>query len=132
MASPLVQWVRLVRYVSTKDGQTRYGEPIVEDSDDIDYLAATGALRVRVLQGTSAIAAVRSGDEDQVERLLGPLTPAEVPIVRCVGLNYKSHSESNFLRNIHSPEIAPLRHTEAGVGVGDDYQTWTLTMRLRM
>ena len=27
-----------------------------------------------------------------VKRLLGPLTPVEVPLLRCIGLNYAKHS----------------------------------------
>lgn len=87
-------WDRLIRYVSDLDGITRYGEPIVDSSSDIDALARSGALKVRVLDGDSAITAVRTDREDTVRRLLGPLTPGEVPVVRCIGLNYKTHSAS--------------------------------------
>lgn len=89
----LTQWDRLVRYVSAKDGQVHYGEPIADTEADIDELAASGALRVKLLEGSNAISATPTGDEDQVKKLLGPLVPNEVPIIRCTGLNYKTHSE---------------------------------------
>jgi len=95
--APLTQWDRLVRYVSAKDGRVRYGEPIVDGEADIDQLAAEGALKVKVLEGPSALTAAPTGEEDQVKELLGPLTPAEVPIVRCTGLNYKTHSSFSHL-----------------------------------
>lgn len=99
MAS-LPQWDRLVRFVSAKDGQVRYGEPIIDGSGDIDEQAMAGTLKVRVLAGSTALAAAPTGEEDQVKQLLGPLSQAEVPIIRCVGLNYKSHS--SFLQTLRT------------------------------
>jgi 2-keto-4-pentenoate hydratase/2-oxohepta-3-ene-1,7-dioic acid hydratase in catechol pathway len=97
MAS-LTHWDRLVRYVSAKDGQVRYGEPILDSTDDIDkQITAGAAIKVRVLKGSSALTAVPTDEEDEIQQLLGPLSPVEVPIVRCTGLNYKSHiAESGF------------------------------------
>ncbi|KAK3175527.1 hypothetical protein K4F52_010192 [Lecanicillium sp. MT-2017a] len=92
-----VQWDRLIRYVSRKDGRIRYGEPIVSHDDDIDQLAATNKLKVRAMEGASALSAAPTGDEDEVKELLGPLTPDEVSVIRCIGLNYKTHiAESGF------------------------------------
>lgn len=92
--APLTSWDRLVRYVSAKDGKIRYGEPIVSDSKpDIDQLAQDGKLEVKVLDGASPVDAKPTGEQDQVKQLLGPLTPKDVPIIRCVGLNYKTHSK---------------------------------------
>ena len=33
-----------------------------------------------------------------VKKLLGPLTPDEVPFLRCIGLNYAKHSKPRLLR----------------------------------
>lgn len=91
--APLTSWDRLVRYISAKDGAIRYGEPIVSDSKpDIDALAQGGKLEVNVLAGPTPVEAKPNGEKDTVKQLLGPLTPGDVPIVRCVGLNYKTHS----------------------------------------
>ena len=91
--APLTAWDRLVRYVSAKDGKVRYGEPIVSDSKpDIDRLAQDGKLEVTVLEGANPLDAKPTGEKDTVKQLLGPLTPKDVPIIRCVGLNYKTHS----------------------------------------
>jgi len=95
MAAPLTAWKRLIRYVSAKDGSIKYGEPIVSSDDskpDIDALAQKGGLKVKVLGGDNPLLAKPTGEEDEVKQLLGPLTPKDVPIVRCVGLNYKTHS----------------------------------------
>ncbi|KJX93840.1 hypothetical protein TI39_contig4247g00009 [Zymoseptoria brevis] len=89
--TPLTAWKRLIRYVST-DGTTRYGEPIVSGTNpDIDALALSGELKVQVLEGPTLWEAKPTGKEDAVKTLLGPLRPEDVPIVRCVGLNYKTH-----------------------------------------
>lgn len=92
--APITAWNRLIRYVSAKDGSIKYGEPIVsDDKPDIDALAQKGGLKVRVLQGETPILAKPTGEEDEVKTLLGPLEPKDVPIVRCVGLNYRTHSK---------------------------------------
>jgi hypothetical protein len=86
-------WNRLVRYESARDGIIKYGEPIVPGhNSDLDKLAASGKLRVKVLEGPTLFQVKHNGQEDEVGKLLGPLTPQDVPIVRCIGLNYKSHS----------------------------------------
>ncbi|EMD00421.1 hypothetical protein BAUCODRAFT_118192 [Baudoinia panamericana UAMH 10762] len=90
--SPAVKWDRLVRYVSAKDGKVRYGDPIVSDEKpDIDALALKGGLKVKVLEGSHPMSAEATGDEDEVKQLLGPLAPTDVPIIRCIGLNYTTH-----------------------------------------
>ena len=90
--APLTSWDRLIRYISAKDGKIRYGEPIVSDSNpDIDQLVQDGKLEVKVLEGQNPIHAEPNGEQDQVKQLLGPLTHRDVPIVRCQGLNYKTH-----------------------------------------
>lgn len=100
--APLTKWDRLIRYVSAKDGKIRYGEPIVEGSKpDIDDLAQKGGLKVKVLEGPTFVQAEPTGDEDEVKQLLGPLTPHDVPVVRCTGLNYKTHSK--FISNPNKP-----------------------------
>ena len=92
MAS-LTSWDRLVRYISAKDGKIRYGEPIVSDAKpDIDQLAQDGKLEVKILEGPTPLQATATGEQDQVKQLLSPLTSKDVPIIRCSGLNYSSHS----------------------------------------
>ncbi|KJX96549.1 fumarylacetoacetate hydrolase domain-containing protein 2 [Zymoseptoria brevis] len=85
-----VQWSRLVRYIDT-NGNTGYGEPQVSAGSDILQLAQDGKLQVKVLKGDSALTATPTEEVQTVKALLSPLTPQEVPIVRCIGLNYKTH-----------------------------------------
>ena len=95
MAPVKVAWDRLVRYVSSEDNKIHYGEPIVqsEDIENIAQLATDGKLEVTVLEGTDPITVERTNKTDRVKILLGPITPQDCPIMRCIGLNYKSHSE---------------------------------------
>ena len=100
--APLTSWDRLVRYVSEKDGKVRYGEPILSGKDaDVDQLAQDGKLEVKILEGTNFLDAKATGEQDKVKQLLGPLTSKDVPSVRCVGLNYQSHSKQLCHRMCH-------------------------------
>ena len=88
-------WDRLVRYVSAEDNQIHHGEPIMEDNDvdKVAELAADGKLEVVVLKGDDPVTLERTDKTDTVKTLLGPLDLRNTPIMRCIGLNYKSHSE---------------------------------------
>lgn len=93
--SPLVQWSRLVRYVS-EDGQVKYGEPqLKSEEDDVNQLAHEGKLVVTVLEGSTPLTAKPTTKTETVAKLLGPLTPSDVSYIRCIGLNYKTHSEQH-------------------------------------
>lgn len=97
MMSRLVAWDRLVRYRRHGNDEICFGQPILppDKADETDQLAEDGKLEVEVLEGSSPFDARPSGRTERVGKLLGPLTPADVPIVRCIGLNYKTHSELN-------------------------------------
>jgi 2-keto-4-pentenoate hydratase/2-oxohepta-3-ene-1,7-dioic acid hydratase in catechol pathway len=91
MGASTVEWDRLVRYVSKGDGKVYYGQPILSGGEDVAILAEQGKLSVMVCEGKDALSARPTTRNDEVERLLGPLLPEEVPIIRCIGLNYKTH-----------------------------------------
>ncbi|OAL52690.1 hypothetical protein IQ07DRAFT_620236 [Pyrenochaeta sp. DS3sAY3a] len=89
-----VAWNRFVRYIPQGQSQTiLYGDPIIEESevDRIAQIAEEGRLKVKVLEGDHPLNATPNGQTDKVAQLLGPLEPADVPIIRCIGLNYKTH-----------------------------------------
>ncbi|KAF9768975.1 hypothetical protein IL306_013676 [Fusarium sp. DS 682] len=114
-ASP-ASWERLVRYLP-EDGEAftpRYGEPIISDiRDDVGELATAGKLEVKVLDGTSPFDLTETGRRERVGRLLGPLTEEQVPIIRCIGLNYKSH----ILETGRALPGAPTLFTKPGPAV---------------
>lgn len=96
-------WTRLIRFVAT-DGRILRGEPILPYPDcDIGSLEKGTQLQAKVLVGEDiydTTGATRLSDEvATVEKLLGPLSQDDVPILRCVGLNYAKHSK---LEVVHS------------------------------
>lgn len=99
MAPLNLPWKRLVRYSSSSDRAVKYGEPIAALDTDITKLAQEGKLQVQQFVGTDPLHLEKTDLVEDVARLYGPLEPKDVPIIRCIGLNYKSHSkcEYNFI-----------------------------------
>lgn len=93
MSPVSLSWTRLIRYSSTADGAVKYGEPIVAQNADIGQLAQEGKLQVQQLLGTDPFHLAKTNVIETVFRLYGPLEPKDVPIIRCIGLNYKTHSK---------------------------------------
>ncbi|KAK9311059.1 hypothetical protein V1524DRAFT_109504 [Lipomyces starkeyi] len=89
-------WKRLIRFTSGADETVLFGEPIVDDKDDVSKIYETGNLKARV---------IRVGDDNDIysnqalvtdiilpaTKLLGPLAAKQVSIIRCIGLNYLKH-----------------------------------------
>merc|ERR1711964_808510 len=113
MSSKLVSWTRLVRYVPVEaEGTVQYGEPILSDGkDDISKLAESGQLRVRVCEGNNPFEANPTEQVQTVKTLLGPLETKDVPIIRCIGLNYKTHS--TLTEEISSICYHPNNHADS-------------------
>lgn len=91
-----VAWNRLVRFVAT-DGRILRGEPILPSQDfDLGSTTTETQLKVKIISGHDlydTTGATKVTDEVAiVKELLGPLAQADVPILRCVGLNYAKHS----------------------------------------
>ena len=92
-----VVWNRLIRFVAT-DGRVLRGEPILPHPDfDLGKTTAKTALQAKVITGDDLYdtkGSTKVSDEVvTVQKLLGPLTSADVDIMRCVGLNYAKHSK---------------------------------------
>ncbi|KAI1618556.1 hypothetical protein EDD37DRAFT_623111 [Exophiala viscosa] len=90
-----VPWTRLIRFVST-DGHVLRGEPILPSEDfDLGNVTESDQLKAKVIKGDDPLdttgKTVVSDEVVTVKKLLGPLAAAEIPILRCVGLNYAKH-----------------------------------------
>lgn len=90
-----VAWERLIRFVAD-DGRILRGEPILPSPDfDLGSTTEDTKLQARVIQGEDIYdttgKTVVTDEVVTVTKLLGPLTQADVPILRCVGLNYAKH-----------------------------------------
>lgn len=93
----MVAWTRLIRFRAA-NGSIYNGEPIVPSDSkttDVAELYNAGSLKAKVISGDDVFAdsAKVTDQVEEVKELLGPLTPEQVPIIRCVGLNYMKHSK---------------------------------------
>src|SRR5882757_392968 len=88
----MVVWNRLIRFEGN-DGKIYFGQPVINRGEDVASLARSGTLKAAVIDGDDIFAdsAKVTSDVRQVKRLLGPLTASQVPIIRCIGLNYMRH-----------------------------------------
>ncbi|KAL5358439.1 hypothetical protein BJX96DRAFT_182919 [Aspergillus floccosus] len=87
-------WKRLIRFVAT-DGRILRGEPIVSNDVDLGFITESDQIQARVISGDDIFDTTgKTQVTDEVvtvKTLLGPLAREEVPILRCVGLNYAKH-----------------------------------------
>ena len=86
-----LSWKRLIRFVGP-DGETHYGEPDVSSAVDLHEKLNAGKLQAKCLKGDIfGDAAPTDEPAIKVEKLLGPLTADDVPMVKGIGLNYAAH-----------------------------------------
>ncbi|KAJ5373429.1 hypothetical protein N7517_005435 [Penicillium concentricum] len=88
-------WKRLIRFIAT-DGRTLRGEPILPTpTTDLGFITESDKLQARVIEGDDlydTTGKTHVTDEIvSVKTVLGPLAQTDVPIIRCVGLNYAKH-----------------------------------------
>ena len=88
-------WQRLIKFKDSQ-GQIHYGEPVINDADELTEKLAAYELKAVVLDGSGIANLHPTGDTVEVTELLGPLTPADVPSVKCIGLNYTKHSNCRY------------------------------------
>jgi hypothetical protein len=115
---------RLIRFEDV-GGNEHFGEPQIENADDLSRLLENGELFAHVLDGISPFnLSSQAGAVHQVKRILPVLRPADVPIIKCVGLNYIKHSESGSPFTIRLILIfqSPRRRTEPTAIPVDLYQ----------
>lgn len=89
----MVVWDRLIRFRASDD-KVYFGQPVVNDgADDVALIAHAGKLTAAVIEGADVFSgsAKVTTEVKTVQELLGPLTAAEVPLIRGVGLNYIKH-----------------------------------------
>jgi hypothetical protein len=84
---------RLIRF-EDEEGKEHFGEPQIESSEDLSKLLESGQLFAEILEGSSPFGlSSPSTTSLSVKKILPVLRPADVPIIKCVGLNYTKHSE---------------------------------------
>ncbi|OAQ64956.2 fumarylacetoacetate hydrolase domain-containing protein [Pochonia chlamydosporia 170] len=83
-------WNRLIRFVKD-NGAESFGEPCIETDQQLTDQLAKNELWAIALNGPSAVGPLVRGDKVHVHALRDILKPNDVPIVRCIGLNYMKH-----------------------------------------
>ena len=92
-----VAWERLIRFVAT-DGRILRGQPILPSPNyDLGNHKEEDGLKANVIVGkdifnTDGVTKV-TDEVITVKQILGPLAAEDVPILRCIGLNYAGHSK---------------------------------------
>jgi hypothetical protein len=89
-------WERVIRFEAA-DGRILYGEPTASPDTDLGLVTSESSVTAKVIEGTDIFdtsGKTKVTDEVvEVKKILGPLTPANVPVLRCIGLNYAKHSK---------------------------------------
>jgi hypothetical protein len=86
-----MSWNRLIRFVDDND-QESFGEPAIESDTELTERLARNDLWAVKLEGSSLVTASTRGEKVHVKALRDLLKPSDVPIIRCIGLNYIKHS----------------------------------------
>ncbi|TQN65135.1 Fumarylacetoacetate hydrolase domain-containing protein 2 [Colletotrichum shisoi] len=85
-----MSWDRLIRFVDDNDVE-HFGEPQVQDDSEFTALLDKNDLWAVVYDGASPVSPLTRGERVHVKGLRPLLTPKDVPIIRCIGLNYVKH-----------------------------------------
>jgi hypothetical protein len=88
-----MSWERLIRFLD-ESGEERFGDPCLQDAEELQALCHRDELFAMEYQGDSPFSLTETGLKVKVKRVLGILNPSDVPIIKCVGLNYMKHSTS--------------------------------------
>ncbi|KAF9886789.1 hypothetical protein FE257_011166 [Aspergillus nanangensis] len=83
-------WSRLIRFIDD-EGKETFGDPIVTSTDEIEDLVDAGNLWAIEYKGSTPFSDLKRGVKVHVKCLLDLLRPKDVPIIRCIGLNYIKH-----------------------------------------
>ncbi len=86
-------WQRVIRF-EDDTGTSHFGEPLIDKAEDLETLLEKGELFADVLEGDGPFDLTTKGSKKAVKKILGLFTPEDIPIVKCIGLNYMKHSKS--------------------------------------
>jgi len=89
-----MSWERIIRFEDSA-GKVQFGEPRIDSNQacSLDNLITKDSLEATVFTGSDFLVLSESNKVVKVKKLLPLLSPKDVPIVKCIGLNYMKHSE---------------------------------------
>ncbi|CAG7939847.1 unnamed protein product [Penicillium nalgiovense] len=100
-----LNWTNLIRFISEEDGRIHLGEINTKKYPDIGLTVLSGeSVAVKLVKG-SIFDGVVTETTMHVGRLLAPIEIEEVPIIRCMGLNYRDHAKE---ANMPIPDVPVL------------------------
>ncbi|KAH8882413.1 fumarylacetoacetate hydrolase [Thozetella sp. PMI_491] len=90
-------WRRLIRFIAEEDGQVHLGDVDEKEFPDVGLATLNGEkVTASLIQG-SIFDGVVTSKKLHVAQLLSPIGMEDVPIIRCMGLNYRDHArEANM------------------------------------
>ncbi|KAJ5626404.1 5-carboxymethyl-2-hydroxymuconate isomerase [Penicillium lagena] len=83
-------WSMLIRFADDAN-KVRFGEPQITEAKELFNLLAVSELHATEYVGDSPFSLSLGTQTFRVKELLGVLEPRDVPIIRCIGLNYMKH-----------------------------------------
>ncbi|PNY24204.1 Fumarylacetoacetate hydrolase domain-containing protein 2 [Tolypocladium capitatum] len=98
-------WTHLIRFISEEDGQIRLGEVDSKTYPDVGLAIVNGERVAAKLIKGSIYDGVVTDQTVHVARLLAPIGMEDVPIIRCLGLNYRDHARE---ANMPIPDVPVL------------------------
>ncbi|KAK2595123.1 hypothetical protein QQS21_007149 [Conoideocrella luteorostrata] len=98
-------WTHLIRFIAAEDGQIHLGEVYRSECVDVGLAAFQGkTLSAKLITGSVFDGRI-TPKVLTVQRLLPPLSTGDVPIIRCMGLNYRDHAAE---ANMPIPDVPVL------------------------
>ncbi|KAK4171984.1 putative hydrolase [Triangularia setosa] len=95
---------RLIRFRDAA-GNSRFGEPKITSVAAFEEAVALGTLEATVFEGSNPFNLTPSSEVAKVQEVLPLLTVKDVPIVKCVGLNYIKHIQEGGRKPPPYPSI---------------------------
>lgn len=88
-----MSFLRLIKF-EDRNGGKYYGEPQIESAEELTTHLQDQKLYAKPYEGISPFnLGPQRESQLHVTRLLPVLSPADVPIIKCIGLNYTKHSQ---------------------------------------
>ncbi|QKX58384.1 uncharacterized protein TRUGW13939_05506 [Talaromyces rugulosus] len=101
----MAPWTHLIRFIAEEDGQIHLGQVDPEEFPDIGIAVFEGKrISAKLITG-DIFDGVVSDTLLHVGTLLSPISVDEVPIIRCMGLNYRDHARE---ANMPIPDVPVL------------------------
>jgi 2-keto-4-pentenoate hydratase/2-oxohepta-3-ene-1,7-dioic acid hydratase in catechol pathway len=91
-----MSFTRLIRFVDAA-GKTRFGQPAIASAAEFTEKLEAGSLSALAFEGSDPFSLTATNETVAVKEVLPILTREDVPVIRCIGLNYIKHSRFSEL-----------------------------------